>query len=189
MKLAIIITSDPKNGEEALGRALHALALAAEAQEKGDEVNVVFSGAGTRWPAELTKLTHPANGLYNAVRPVITGASCGCSAVFGTATEVAACGLPEIKDHALPGTPGPREHPPLPGRRLADAGVPSLPESSPSVARAAALGTGKRVAADGEHRACKSGVAADALPPKRPRAVASLGNSSWNRSWFAASYR
>jgi hypothetical protein len=106
MKLAIIILSDPKNGEEALGRAFNGLALAAEAQSKGDEVNVVFVGAGTRWPAELTKLSHPANELYNAVRPSITGASCGCAAVFGATKEVAACGLPEIKDHALPGTPG-----------------------------------------------------------------------------------
>lgn len=106
MKLAIIITSDPKNGEEALGRAFNALALAAEAQEKNDEVNVLFSGAGTRWPAELTKVSHPANGLYNTVRQSISGASCGCSAVFGATKEVAACGLPEIKDYALHGTPG-----------------------------------------------------------------------------------
>ena len=106
MKLAIIITSDPKNGDEALGRAFNALALAAEGQAKGDEVNVVFVGAGTRWPAEFTKLSHPANQLYNAVRPSIVGASCSCSAVFDAAKEVAACGLPEIKDNALPGTPG-----------------------------------------------------------------------------------
>ena len=106
MKLALIISSDPKNGEESLGRAFNALALAAEAQARGDEVNVLFVGAGTRWPAELTKLSHPANQLYNAVRPSVTGASCGCAAVFGAAKEVAACGLPEIKDHALPGTPG-----------------------------------------------------------------------------------
>lgn len=106
MKLAIIITSDPRTGEEALGRAFNALALAAEAQTKGDQVNIVFVGTGTRWPAEFTKLTHPASGLYNAVRPSITGASCGCSTVFGATKEVAACGLPEIKDHALPGTPG-----------------------------------------------------------------------------------
>jgi len=26
--------------------------------------------------------------------------------VFGATKDVAACGLPEIKDHALPGTPG-----------------------------------------------------------------------------------
>jgi hypothetical protein len=106
MKLAIITLADPKNGEDALGRAFNGLALAAEAQNKGDEVNVVFAGAGTRWPTEFTKLSHPANGLYHAVRPSITGASCGCSAVFGATKEVAACGLPEIKDHALAGTPG-----------------------------------------------------------------------------------
>lgn len=106
MKIAIIITSDPKNGEEALGRVFNALALAAEAQEKNDEVNIVFSGAGTRWPEELAKLTHPANGLYNAVRPSVTGASCGCASVFGATDSVKACGLPEIKDHALAGTPG-----------------------------------------------------------------------------------
>ena len=106
MKLAVIILSDPKNGEDALGRAFNALALSAEAQGRGDEVNVVFAGAGTRWPAEFAKPTHPANGLYHAVRPSIAGASSACSAVFGATKEVAACGLPEIKDHALAGTPG-----------------------------------------------------------------------------------
>lgn len=106
MKLAIIISSDPKSGEEALGRAFNALALAAEAQAKGDEVNVVFIGTGTRWPAELSKLSHPANQLYNTVRPSIAGASRACSALFGATKEVAACGLPEINDNPLPGTPG-----------------------------------------------------------------------------------
>ena len=106
MKLAIIIISDPKNGEEALGRAYNALALAAEGQAKGDEVNVVFVGAGTRWPAELARLSHPANQLYNTVRPRVMGASRACAAVFGAAKEAAACGVPEIQDNALPGTPG-----------------------------------------------------------------------------------
>lgn len=106
MKLAIIILSDPHNGDEALGRAFNGLALAAEATSKGDEVNIVFAGAGTRWPANCTKVNHPANALYNAVRPSIAGASCGCSAVFGATTDVAACGLPEINDNALSGTPG-----------------------------------------------------------------------------------
>jgi hypothetical protein len=106
MKLAIIILSDPKNGEEALGRVFNGLALAAEAQGKADEVNVIFAGTGTRWPAELAKLSHPANSLYNTVRQSITGVSSGCSAVFGATQEVAGCGLPEIKDNPVPGTPG-----------------------------------------------------------------------------------
>ena len=98
MKAAIIILSDPKSGsEEALGRVFNALALAAECKQKGDEVAIVFNGAGTRWPAELTKLSHPANGLYNAVRDVVQGASCGCAE---------AGGVPIGKDHALAGTAG-----------------------------------------------------------------------------------
>ena len=72
MKTAIIILSDPKQGsEEAVGRVFNALALASECKQKGDEVAVVFNGTGTRWPSELSKLSHPANGLYNSVREVV----------------------------------------------------------------------------------------------------------------------
>jgi len=106
MKLAIIIMSDPKNGEEAVGRVFNALGLAAEAQAKKDQVEVVFQGTGARWPAELAKPDHIVNKLYQAVRPVIVGVSCGCAAAFGATESVKSCGLPEIKDHALPGTPG-----------------------------------------------------------------------------------
>ena len=78
MKTAIIIMSDPKSGsEEALG-----------------------------WLGELTKLSHPANGLYNAVRDVVQGASCGCAEVFGATEAVKSCGVPMVKDHALAGTAG-----------------------------------------------------------------------------------
>ena len=107
MKAAIIILADPKSGtEEALGRVFNALALAAELKQNGDEVAVVFNGAGTRWPAELTKLTHPAHGLYNSVRDVVQGASCGCAEVFGATAGLESCGVPIKKDHALAGTSG-----------------------------------------------------------------------------------
>lgn len=106
MKHAIIILSDPKGGEEALGRAFNALAFAADAEKAGDEVQVLFAGAGTRWPAELTKLGHPAAKLYQAVRPLVKGASCGCSEVFGAKKEVEACGVPLLRDNKLEGTSG-----------------------------------------------------------------------------------
>jgi len=106
MKIAIIIPSDPKGGEEALGRVFNALAVAHEGVQRSDEVEVVFNGAGTRWPEELAKVSHPANGLYNLVREVVKGASCGCAAVFGATKAVEACGVPLLKDKALAGTPG-----------------------------------------------------------------------------------
>lgn len=107
MKTVIVIMSDPKSGsEEALGRVFNALALASECKQKGDEVAVVFNGTGTRWPAELTKLSHPANALYNSVRDVVQGVSCGCAEVFGAKDAVESCGVPLKKDHALAGTAG-----------------------------------------------------------------------------------
>ena len=106
MKTAIIILSDPKTGEESLGRVFNALAVAQASQQAGDEVEVVFNGAGTRWPEELSKLSHPANALYNSVRQSVKGASCGCAAVFGATKGVEACGMPLLKDKALAGTPG-----------------------------------------------------------------------------------
>jgi hypothetical protein len=106
MKLSIFVLSDPRGGEEALGRLFNALAFAAEADKSGDDVEVLFQGAGTRWPGELKKLDHPARGLYDAVRPLVKGASRGCAAVFGATFDLQACGVPLVADHALPGTPG-----------------------------------------------------------------------------------
>jgi hypothetical protein len=106
MKIALIILSDPKGGDEALGRVFNALAIAQEGLQQGDEIEIVFNGAGTRWPEELAKVSHPANGLYNLVRETVKGASCGCAAVFGATKGVEACGVPLLKEKALAGTPG-----------------------------------------------------------------------------------
>ncbi len=107
MKTAIILISDPKsNSDEANGRAFNALALVQECLKQGDEVEVSFIGAGTRWPAELTKVAHPFNALYNSVREAVKGASRGCAAAFGATAGVQACGIPESKANAVSGTPG-----------------------------------------------------------------------------------
>jgi hypothetical protein len=106
MKMALIILSDPKGGDEALGRVFNALAIAQEGLQQGDEVEIVFNGAGTRWPEELAKVSHPANGLYNLVRESVKAVSCGCAAVFGATKGVEACGVPLLKEKALAGTPG-----------------------------------------------------------------------------------
>jgi hypothetical protein len=107
MKTAIIILSDPKQGsEEALGRVFNALALASECQREGDEVAVVFNGTGTRWPAELSQLSHPANGLYNSVRDAVQGASYTYAQVFGAKESLVACDVPIVKDNALAGAGG-----------------------------------------------------------------------------------
>jgi hypothetical protein len=106
MKTAIIILSDPRAGDEALGRVFNALALADECLKSGEEVEVVFNGAGTRWPEELARVAHPVNGLYHAVRDSVKGVSCACAGVFGATKSVEACAVPMLQDKALAGTPG-----------------------------------------------------------------------------------
>lgn len=107
MKTAIIIIADASaNTDDTNGRAFNALALALESKQKEDEVAVVFIGAGARWPETLSRPTHPFHGLYHEVRDVIRGASCGCAAAFGATEGLQACGIPELKDVAVPSTPG-----------------------------------------------------------------------------------
>ena len=106
MKIAVAVISNPSQGEESLARAFNAMALAHDAQEHGDEVNLLFIGTGTRWPAELSKLAHPGHALYESVRSLVTGASCGCAAAFGATDSVKACGVTELHDNPVPGTPG-----------------------------------------------------------------------------------
>lgn len=106
MKAAIIVLSDPKAGEDALGRVFNALAAAYDFQQQGDEVSVLFQGAGTRWIAELSKSDHPVHELFNAVKDTIAGVSCGCSEVFGVTEEIEKSGFDFLKDNAVPGTKG-----------------------------------------------------------------------------------
>jgi hypothetical protein len=107
MKTAIVIMSDPKTAaEEALGRLLNALAFAHESRAADDEVEIVFKGAGTRWPGELAKLDHPAHERYQSVRESVKGASLGCAMKYGAKDAVVGSGVALLADTPLPGTPG-----------------------------------------------------------------------------------
>ncbi len=102
-KTAIVVLSEPKAGsEEALGRVFNALAAAYDFKNQGEEVKILFQGAGTRWPEHLQKEDHPGHGLYQAVADKIEGVSCGCADVFGSNPS----GLDLITDNAVPGTTG-----------------------------------------------------------------------------------
>lgn len=104
MKNAIIILSDPKSGsDEALTRMFNALAMADECKREGDELEIVFAGAGTRWPAELNQLAHPAHARYDRVRDHVAGASRACAAFNQATVGVETAGLRLLDDNAAPG--------------------------------------------------------------------------------------
>lgn len=106
-KAAIIVLSDPKTGsEESLGRLFNALAAVYDFKQRGDEVQLLFQGAGTRWAGELVNETHPAYELFKSVKDKVAGVSCGCADVFGAQDGTAACGLDLITENAVPNTSG-----------------------------------------------------------------------------------
>jgi DsrE/DsrF-like family len=107
MKTAIVVLSDPKNGgEEALGRVFNALAVTYDLKQNGDDVTLLFTGAGTRWAGYLSKKDHPAHDLYESVREKVAGISCGCADVFGAAADAEKEGFALIKENMVPGTSG-----------------------------------------------------------------------------------
>jgi len=107
MKSAIVVLSDPRSGsEDALGRVYNALAAAYDFEQQGDEVTLLFQGAGTRWPAELSKADHPAHELFKQVEGVIAGVSSGCADAFGASDDAQAAGFTLINDNPVPGTSG-----------------------------------------------------------------------------------
>ncbi len=107
MKAAIVVLSDPKSSsEEALGRLFNALATAYDFKQRGEEVSVLFNGAGTRWVGEVTKSDHPAHSLFEEVKDKVAGVSCGCADVFGATEDAEKSGFDLIKENPVPGTRG-----------------------------------------------------------------------------------
>lgn len=106
-KVAVLVLSDPRGGtEESLGRLFNALSTTYELKQRGDEVQLVFSGTGTRWAAEVVKPEHPAHALYRDVSDVVAGVSCGCAEVFGARESAERSGFELISEVPVPGTSG-----------------------------------------------------------------------------------
>ncbi len=107
MKAAIIILSDPNsNSDEALGRAFNGLAAAYDFKQKGNEVTILFQGAGTRWNEYVIKEEHPLHALYQAVEDKVAGVSSGCADVFGARESANKNGFELVSGNAVPGTSG-----------------------------------------------------------------------------------
>ncbi len=106
-KTAIVVFSDPNHGgEEALGRLFNAMFLTLELKEKGQSVELLFQGTGTRWPNEIVKPAHPAHQLFQAIADKIAGICGGCADVFGATEDATATGIPLIREKDIPGTSG-----------------------------------------------------------------------------------
>jgi len=97
-KVGIIVLADKETHAD-MGRVANALETAKEFQEGGDEVVVIFDGAGTRWIGELSKPEHRLHRQWSAVRANIAGACRFCAAAFGVKEEVEKSGIPLLAEY------------------------------------------------------------------------------------------
>jgi len=105
-KTAIVVLSDPRGGEESLGRLFNALAATYDFKQQHREVELVFQGTGTRWTGVLTNPAHPAYALFKAVEDKVAGASAGCAEIFNAREDAERNGFSLIATNRVPGTMG-----------------------------------------------------------------------------------
>ena len=71
-KVAIIILADTA-GPGDFGRAVNALMTAKEFKDSGDEVQIIFDGAGTKWIGKFTEEGGKYNSLFDSVKDKVSG--------------------------------------------------------------------------------------------------------------------
>lgn len=100
-KIAIVLLADTAT-PEGMGRMANALMAAAEFAEAGDEVQLIFDGAGVKWAVELSDPNHKYHRLFVNVKGKVAGVCRYCAKAFGVADAVEAAQLPfadDYKDH------------------------------------------------------------------------------------------
>ena len=97
-KSAIVILAGTESHADA-GRLVNGLETAKEfAETNGDEVELIFDGAGTQWIPELEDEESDHHELYQAVRD--DASACDfCSGAFGVEDAVNQSGVVTLDDH------------------------------------------------------------------------------------------
>lgn len=97
-KAALFVLADTDT-HEALGRVANALITAKEFSESGDDVTVVFDGAGTKWVGELADPDHKYHEAFESIKGNVAGACSYCASAFGVKKEVQQSGVPLLEEY------------------------------------------------------------------------------------------
>jgi hypothetical protein len=97
-KIAIVIMTDTETHADS-ARVANALTTAYEFKEAEEEVTVVFTGAGTKWVAELSDPDHRLHRAFELVKDRVAGACKACTVSFGVKEEVQASGVSLLTEY------------------------------------------------------------------------------------------
>lgn len=97
LKVAVVVLADTQSPGD-FGRVVNALTTAKELKQSGDDVRIVFDGAGGKWVPELAKSGHKYHALYESVREAVDGVCSYCAAAFGVKEAVKSAGVKLLED-------------------------------------------------------------------------------------------
>lgn len=97
-KVAIVVLADTTEAD-GLGRIVNALMAAKEFAEARDDVQIIFSGAGTKWLVELANPKHKLHEVYKGLKGRITGACGFCATAFGAADTAKSNGVRILEEY------------------------------------------------------------------------------------------
>jgi len=97
-KIAIIVLAGTGQADS-MGRIVNALMAVKEFKENNDDVQLIFSGLGTTWLAELARPEHQLHTVYNAVKENIAGACGFCATAYDATESIKVCGIPILEDY------------------------------------------------------------------------------------------
>jgi hypothetical protein len=97
-KVAIVILADTSEAD-GLGRIVNALVAAKEFVDGKDDVQIIFSGAGTKWLGELANPKHKLHDVYNSIKGHIAGACGFCASAFGVTDSVKGGGFRILEEY------------------------------------------------------------------------------------------
>ena len=98
VKVALMVMSDMETHADRAWVA-NALTTAYEFKEAGEEVDLIFTGAGTKWVAELSVQDHRLHKAFEKVKDEVSGACKACATAFGVREEVETSGIPLLTEY------------------------------------------------------------------------------------------
>jgi len=102
MSKAAIIILAAGDSPESLGRVVNAFMVALEYKEAGDEVRIIFDGAGVKAAAAFAAADHDYHDLFKKVEDSIQGACHYHSGAYEVKDELKQKSIPlvdEVKEH------------------------------------------------------------------------------------------
>lgn len=92
LKAAIVVLADTET-HEGMGRVANALEAVKEFKQHGDDVKLIFDGAGVKWAVALSNPDHKLSGLYRQVSDKVAGICQYCAGAFEVTDAAIECKL------------------------------------------------------------------------------------------------